>query len=287
MAKTSNLPTKPANTAVVNYQEQLAKEAAEGASKEVAQSEFISFRGGILTLPTGEVESNEMNFIVLDSAYEHAFYGDYADGVGEYWPFIPDAPKSPNCYAFGRVESELAPITEGDGKPDLIVHSDCETCPLNEWKSDFEGGRGKACKNQRRLILLDAGCLATGNPEAIKAAAELYCKLPVTSGQFYSAHVINLNKVVKRPPYAVISKMKVKRHAQRQFEVHWEFVDVIPEAFIPALMEKREKLGDAILFTYPSNAEREQQAAPAAPPKTAGKYAAGQTPAKPQKARQK
>ena len=281
---TKNVPGPVKNTAVVNYQEQLAKEAAEGASQEAAQTEFISFKGGILALPTGVVKDNTLNVVILDTAYEHAFYGDYNDGNPEGWAYDPNTPKSPSCYAFGRVESELAPVQEGEGAPDAVVHTECATCPLNEWGSDPEGGKGKACKNVRRLAVIDAGALASGNPEAVRAATVMYVKLPVTSGKLFSAHVVNLANVCKRPPYAVISKLTLERHATRQFEVKWEFVDMIPDALLGAIMEKREKLGDAILYGYPSNIEREQSEAPAQPAKTASKYAA---PPKPQKAARK
>src|SRR5262245_15724490 len=121
---TKNVPAKPANTAMTNYQEQLEKEAAEAASSEVAQSEFVSFRSGILSFNGQEIPNNELDVIVLDSAYEHAFYGDMVEGKPVMWGYDPNIPKSPSCYAFGRVESELVAVAENLTHPEDLVHEE-------------------------------------------------------------------------------------------------------------------------------------------------------------------
>lgn len=59
-----------------------------------------------------------------------------------YWakPFSGSTP--PDCYSVdGRV---------GIGEPG----GECARCPLNQWGSDNKGGRGKACKEMRRVYLL-------------------------------------------------------------------------------------------------------------------------------------
>ena len=259
-------PKQGPGTAVVPWQEKLAQEAAEAASSEAVASEFVSFQGGILTFNGQQIADNKLPVIILDTAYEHAFYGDMVDGKPVHWTYDPDNPRSPSCYAYGRVESELAPIQEGDDAPEAPVHTDCATCPLNEWGSDPEGGKGKACKNVRRVTLMAADVLNSGNPEAVKAATSVFAKTPVTSGKFLSAFVLQVANVTKRPPWGVVALLKVERDARNQFTVKWEYVDNIPDGFIPAIMEKREKLGDAILFSYPKNEERDQQATPAAAP---------------------
>lgn len=285
---TKVVPAKTQGGAVVPWKDQLAQQAAAAASSEVSESNFLSFRGGVLTFQGVPVEGNKKQFIVLDSAYEHAFYGDYNDGNPVSWPFSPDNPRSPSCYAMGRVESDLAPIKEGEGTPENIVSDACHGCPLNEWGSDPDGGKGKACKNTRRLALIDAQVLEANSVDAIEKAAVHYAKLPVTSGKNFSAFVIQTANVVKRPLHGIIAELSVVPHQTRQFEIRWQFVDVVPDDLIMAIMAKRDKLADDILFPYPSNEEREQQAAQApagqakyAPPKAATK------PAKPTTAPQK
>ncbi len=245
----AKVPVTRASTAVAPWQDKLAQEAAEGAASESAGAEFVSFRGGILSFNGQAIPGNKMNVIVMDSAYEHAWYPNAFDA---------NRPVSPSCYAYGRVESELAPAIEGDGVPENPQHTDCATCPLNEWGSDPDGGKGKACKNQRRLALIDAGVLAANNPDAIRAATVVFAKLPVTSGKNFSAFVIQIANVTKRPPYGVVAELSVVQDPRTQFQVKWQFVDLIPDGFIPAIMEKRAKMGEDILFTYPPNEELPQ-----------------------------
>lgn len=276
---TPKVPAKAAatGTAVGDWQGTLAKQAADAASSEAPLSEFVSFKGGILMFNGAQVEGNEKDVIVLDSAYEHALYGDVdAAGTVTLWPYDADNPRSPACYAMGRIESELAPVREGDnaveqpqGDPES---GGCELCPHNEWGSDPEGGKGKACKNIRRLTLLDAAVLA-GGPDVIAKAATVFAKLPVTSGKNFSAFVIQIANVTKRPPYGVIAKMKLVPDQRSQYKVLWEFVEMVPDALVPAIMAKKERLGDALLFPYQSNEERDQQAAPAKAPAKPSKYA--------------
>jgi hypothetical protein len=61
-------------------------------------------------------------------------------------------PQQPNCFAVGRETPQ-----SGNLKPHETVEKPqfeaCLGCPKNEWKS-APSGNGKACKNQRRLIIV-------------------------------------------------------------------------------------------------------------------------------------
>lgn len=236
-------------TAVVTWQEELAKQAAAAASGEPPLSQFLSFRGGQLTYNEAPIPGNKLEVIVLDSAFENAWYP---------WAFDPNKPKSPACYAVGRVQTELAP--REDEEEGWVVEdrqSDvCATCDKNEWGSDPDGGKGKACKNQRRLSLIDANVLKTG-PEGIAAASIVYARLPVTSVKLYSSYIIQIANVVKRPPYGVISELSVVPDPRSQFLIKWSYIAEIPDAAILALMEKNKALvaANSLIFPYPPNVE--------------------------------
>lgn len=280
MAKT---PAVQKPGAVVPWAARLAEEAAAAAAGEVALSEFVSFRGGILVFNGQQVEGNEKDVIILDSAYEHAWYGQKEGDGFVAWPFDTDNPRSPNCYAMGRVESELFPIQEGENAVQEAVGSEegkCDLCPLNQWGSDLDGGKGKACKNVRRLALMDADYL-NGGPEAVDKAPAVFAKLPVTSGKLFSAFVLQTANVIKRPPYGIIAKMSVVPDPRTQFQVRWSFVEVVPDALVPVIMAKRDRMGDAIMFSYPPNEEATTQAQPVRPAARAAAPAAKAAPAKP------
>ena len=238
-------------TQVVSWKEELAKQAAAAASGEPPLSQFLSFRGGQLTFNEATIPGNKLEVIILDSAFENAWYP---------WAFDPDNPKSPACYAIGRAQTELVPHDDAEDKQS----ESCGTCEKNEWGSDPDGGKGKACKNQRRIALIDAGVLKAG-PEGIMAANIVYARLPVTSVKLYSGYVIQISNVVKRPPWGVISELSVVPDPRSQFLVKWSYTAEVPDAAILAIMEKQKGLADQIMFPYPPNQEEP------APPAKAGK----------------
>ena len=87
-----------------------------------------------------------MGVVILDSILENIHYD------GEY---DSDNVQGPDCFAFGRSDEEMAPheavITAG-----TQVHDNCVDCPSNEWGS-AEKGKGKDCRNTRRIAMILAG----------------------------------------------------------------------------------------------------------------------------------
>ena len=183
---TRNVPAQAAKTQVEQWQEQLAKEAAAAASTEAPTSEFVSFRGGILSWAGQPVEGNRKNVIVLDSAYEHVFYPH---------AFDPDALRSPDCWAVGRVESELTPDHEDVENKQADA---CEGCPMNEWGSDLEGGKGKACKDSYILALLP--------PDAEEGAPLVTLELSATAIKPFEKYVRDLARDFGKAPYCFVTE---------------------------------------------------------------------------------
>jgi len=106
-------------------------------------SNKIATKGKQFTLPDGKSHPGPLSVIIVDFAWLLAHY----PGV-----YNANNPQSPNCWAIGRDFPESGLL-----KPDKSIEkpqgADCRTCPKNQWKSD-NNGRGKACKNQRRLIVV-------------------------------------------------------------------------------------------------------------------------------------
>jgi hypothetical protein len=65
----------------------------------------------------------------------------------------------------------------GVGKPG----GECRHCPMSQWESDPKGGRGQACKEMRRLLLLRGGLmlpeLVTVPPTSLKNAYAYFQRL--------------------------------------------------------------------------------------------------------------
>ena len=244
-AKNDKLAKTVKGGAITKWDEELAKHAVEAADKEqMPTGSFISIRGGVLTIAGQAVKENKLKAVIIDHVYENAHYeGDYD----------PDAPQPPTCYAFGRDEKELKPH-EKASKP---CNEQCEGCPNNVFGS-AEKGKGKACKNVRRLALISADGL---NANSAEKSELVYLKIPVTSVKGWAYYVKGLAATVRRPPFGVITEIAVVPDPKSQFKVNFSCVGPVPDEAMGAVMERREKVMEEIMFAYSAPTE----AAPAKP----------------------
>lgn len=129
--------------AVANIEDEIKKQlAAQKTQLGALPSNKISTKGKQFTLPDGRT-GKEISAIILDYTWLMVNY----PGV-----YNANNPQQPNCFAIGRENpdsGELKPH-ESSAEPQ---HDNCKECPKNQWKS-APSGNGKACKNQRRLVLL-------------------------------------------------------------------------------------------------------------------------------------
>lgn len=128
------------NKALVDYDALLRKEA-ETIRDAIAQpaGNVISCKGKLFTLPDGTSHPGPMRVVILDFVN----YNSYFPGTYDPANIVP-----PDCFAIGKNIKEMAP-SENSPKQQ---HSDCATCPRNQWKS-APNGKGKACKNTVRLAI--------------------------------------------------------------------------------------------------------------------------------------
>ena len=243
---------KPAPTstsrAVANWDEELAKQAAAAAQTEAstATGNFFSLKGGILAWNDSPMKNNEMAVIILDSVLENVYYGSDYDA---------DEPKGPLCFAFGREEKDMAPhadVVEAGTEQSETCHG----CPMNEFGT-ADKGKGKACRNVRRMGLIPAGTFAkdgTFEPEededAYRDAQLGFLKLPVTSVKGYAAYVKTLAASLKRPPLGVFTKITVVPDAKSQFRVTFEALGNVPNELMAAIMARKPEAVSTIDSPY-------------------------------------
>lgn len=241
-------PAKKPSTALVNWSDELAKYAVEVAKSETPSSSTISLRSGILSYQGQPVPNNKLEVVILDSIIERTFY----EGK-----FDPNNITSPVCFAFGRNDEELTPH-EASAKPQ---HSDCDSCPRNQWGSSLNGGRGKACQERRKLALIPAATAKTG--DEVLAAEVATVKLPVTSVKAWGGYVQNLAALQKRPPFAVITELGTKPDPKSQFVVTFRPVAALGDDVIPAILQKRDMVQPVLREPYSPPQEEAEDAAPA------------------------
>lgn len=233
-----NVPAVKPQTGVISVEEELANQAKSAALIERAVGGAISFRGGQIAWQGNPIPGNRLPCVVLDTVFENRWYDT---------PFNAEQPSNPACFAISRVEEELAAHEEAE-KPQGGTDGKCEGCPKNAWGSDPRGGRGKACAQTRRLVLMPAS--AINSAQDIQKSEVAIAKLPVTSVRYWSAYVNQLAGTVKRPAYTVVTEIYTEPHPKHQFHVHFTMVKPISNDLIGPLREKIALAENYLLAPY-------------------------------------
>lgn len=203
----------------------LAAKAKDASAKERPAISRISLKSGIMTYGGTEIANNKMEALVMAASFRNVWYAGAYD---------PNNIVNPNCFAIADNDDNMVP------HPNVAepVHETCTGCPKNEWASDPKGGRGKACKQTRRLVLLPGVAVEKG-PEEILSAEMAVMDIPVTSVKNYSQFVNTLYASANVPPYAAIAEIAVVRDAKTQFKVQFRPMRVIPTVELLEAVEKR------------------------------------------------
>lgn len=233
---------------LINYKSQMAKDAENYAEEETVTQGFISTAGGTLKWGETPLPGNQMVVVVVDYLNENALYdGDYD----------PDEPKPPICFAIGRVADEMEPHDNvvSDSAKYFMPQDDednpgCANCEFNEWGS-ADKGRGKACKNIRRLMLIPAGKVSKEKGDWV---TDLYdganvfdkadmaiLKIPVTSIKAWAAYVSSLSSSIRKPPYGVVTLITLKPDAKNSFLMEFEMLEEVFDDQLPGIMARRKE----------------------------------------------
>lgn len=254
--------------AVVVWQEQMAAAAKAQASKEQVTGSFksVNTRGGILSVDDTPIKNNELRCIVLASAFENQHYTG---------PFNPNELTVPACFALSLDGEGMAPH-ENSQEP---ACESCDACEMNVMGS-ADTGRGKACKNIRRLLLVTEDALES--PEAMAEAEARMLKVPVTSVKNWSKYVNKLAEDVERPSWGVVTLVSVVPDAKTQFKVLFSMEELIEfdQATYDAMQNKIADLEKEIVAPYAVPTEEQPAAKPQRGGRSAVKPQRGAPPAK-------
>lgn len=233
----------------------LAAAAKQAAAKERPSVSKISLKAGVMSVGGNPCKDNKLEAIILVATYRNTYYKGRYD---------PNNVVNPNCFAFGETDEALAPH-ENVSDP---INSTCAGCPNAEWGSDPGGGRGKACKQTRRLVLLPAMVLnAENSAEAIKSAEMAILDVPVTSVKNYSQYVNVLAASIGLPMWACVTELWTQPDSKTQFKLNFKGIKAVPSDEMLDAIEARkaEALRIGLLGYEESNSEDEEEpAAPAA-----------------------
>jgi len=225
---------KKPTTQLNSWDAKLAAMAAGAANAEASTgtgSAFLTVKKGARLAYNGEeIDGNALNVVVLDAMFLNTWYKD---------AFDPDNPTSPACFAMGREESDMVPHENS-----TLPQSDaCHGCPLNEFGS-AEKGRGKACKNSRRLAMILESDL-----EDLDNATPFFVNLNPGSLKGWAKYVKNLNDIFKRPPLAFITEISTIPDDQFQHKFVFKQLSQISENDVLGALITKQEQTESELFT--------------------------------------
>lgn len=232
-------PKKPVGR-VNSYDARMAAMAAKSAALEdsrVTGGNFISTKNDRLSFKGHELPGNKMQLIIIGDICANTYYEGRYD---------PANPQPPVCYAFGENDKDMAPH---ENAPSPQNHS-CHGCPLNEYKS-AENGKGKACKNTRRLACLPLDVL--DDPATIAQAEVVYLSVPPTSLKHFAGYNKAVTETLQKPLAVIVTEVQLE-NKELSFRNIREIKD--PKQVGP-LLDKSDAEVEAIAFPFPAAAEPE------------------------------
>lgn len=237
-------------TAVVKYQDRLKALAkrVETAEKVTGGGlPKIEIRSGNFIIDDMPVEGNELEVVVLTAIHANTFYADEWD---------PNVISLPVCYAFGDPKSDdpeasMAPHPEAE-EPQ---HENCAECPLNQFGS-APRGKGKACKNTRRLAVM----LAEELDDPASADVRVLTVSP-TNLKGWSAYANLLARTHGLPPIGVVTRIKIVPDPKNQYKLLFSFVERIQftDAMAEALFARAEEAEVSLTAPFQKREEVEAQ----------------------------
>lgn len=234
---------KQPGTAIVSWQDKMKGLISQTKEAEKPQGGFISFKGGRMTYADEILPGDKIECVIVDYRFSNEYYDKQYD---------PKNPRSPVCYAITRPGEVQAPHPEAEDPQ----HEECEGCPRNEWGSDPAGGRGKACKNSRRIHVIAASELERG-VDGVNKAQVVTMIPPATSVENFQKCMMQINDVLGTAMFGVVVEVSVKPHDRFLYMVHFKILKQIEDPeLLQALMTKYEKTS-ARDVAYPKNEDRQ------------------------------
>jgi len=188
---------------------------------------YIGTRGATFTFnqePAGE----EMLVVVLGALRENTYYPGKFDAK---------TASGPTCFAlatdpdFEKAEERMAPPAELTSKE----HATCLGCPQNAFGS-ADNGKGKACKNTVRLVLLP---WSDGDLAALEKNEGARLRVPVTSVKNWSAFAGKITKGAQRPLFSCLVRILIAPDPKTQMKMTFELMNFINDRATLDVLQRR------------------------------------------------
>lgn len=196
------------DVAVVDWRQGAAELAEQTASVDATPTNTIQCMDAEFVL--GEDTFTEFQAIILDSAHVHALYTSGYD---------PDDPEPPACFAvdLARDDTEMKPVSNCPSP----AAENCDACENNKFGT-ADNGKGKACNQRRRLLLLAVENVQDLTPDKVEKSDVAVMAVPTTSIKTYRAYAKHLRKVDHVMPFQVVTGFKIVKDKKTRHRVEFE-----------------------------------------------------------------
>jgi hypothetical protein len=218
--------------------ELLAKAASAQLDNEQVSSiiPYISIKGGKFALGENKL-GNSIEVIVLATAYDNAYYAK---------AYEPKVTASPDCFAVSLSPSCMTPHSTAISPQ----HTSCDGCPKNEYETAMQGS-GKACKNNRRLLL--AACSSEND---INLSNLALLRIPPTSLKPFKQYMLKTLAHLRLPSFGAITRISFDQNStwpKLSFEMQARMQDITILQAIVESMPTYEKIVSAPYINIPDD----------------------------------
>lgn len=235
--------------------DRFAKHLSREAAAKVGSTlwPFLGTRGAQFRMGADRKLGTEFDGVILGTAVVNQYYeGDYD----------PDNAAGPVCFAIADLSDAPDPqaVIDALAPPKDLptrVSESCRVCPMNAWGSGK--GRGKACKNGRRVTVL-------GRSDSYAKTEGARLNIPVTSVRKLADYAKRLAEM-GRPLIATVTRFSLSPGDRGGFEMDFEPVAPINDAKTLDALEQRAKEGFESLIAPPSTEPRAEKPAAKGPAK--------------------
>jgi hypothetical protein len=230
------------------WEMELAKEAKAEVAKEATGIPRISHKGGVLKIDGQAVAGNKLQVGIIDFVFAKAYYeGEFNDQVAQ----------TPVCYAFAREEAGMVPHTEAPKKQNAT----CAGCPHNAFGT-AERGRGKRCKDERRLGVV----VSVNDPDSVQEAEVRTISVPPGSLKNWAAYLRKIPDITPTGNVRAVLTEISTEPAGGAYALTFKPVAKLAGDTVKAIMAKKEQVGADLMLPYP-NIEQPEQPAPRSRPR--------------------
>jgi len=219
------------NTITPEMQKLLDMAAQQQAENELSTIPFISLKGKKFSIGDDKL-GNTLRVVILADVFDNTWYDrPYDPSSDEIFP--------PACFAIGSTQSELIP----DETSPVRQNDTCYGCAKNEFGSATQG-KGKACRNGRRILIA-----SIGEDNRVNFGDLAIISMSPTALKGFSKYVKSVATVKKLPIWSVITVLSFDEDSAYPVLVAG-YHDILSGADIEKIAQRLPEFVEAVSQPY-------------------------------------